>query len=245
MSAQLFSEVALLSLPAYSTRGIPLIRGSAPRPAAAEPMCATVLFADLHGYDAIVEQLTPAEVAFLLGEFFALVTCAVLECGGQIFHLGEADQMAGFGVGDSRHTNIHEAMTAACLIQERFVAIRASWQEKHALDAGVGIGLHRGEVAIGVFGPPEYRTITLVGDAAHVAAQLCRRARAGEVLLSGAVNLPHKVAAGTVGPAASVPLLHLPQLQLPGRSAALDVWCAPAPRRLQMGRSAADRARHH
>ena len=221
----------MLARPTYSTRGIPLIRGSM-RPAAAETLCATVLFAGLHGFDAIVEQLVPSEVAFLLGDFFALVTCAVLECGGQIFQLGEAEQMAGFGVGDSRHTNIHEALTAAYMIQQRFAPVRASWQEKYALDAGIGIGLHRGEVAIGVFGrtPP----ITLVGDAAHLAAQLCWRARAGEVLLSAAVNLPHKVAAGTVGPANSVPLVHLPQLRLPGRRAALDVWCAPAPNRLQL-----------
>jgi class 3 adenylate cyclase len=235
----------MLTLPTYRTRGIPLIRGSTRPAAVAEPMCATVLIAGLHGFDAIVEQLIPSEVAFLLEEFFALVTCAVLECGGQIFQLGEADQMAGFGVGDSRHTNIHEALTAACMIQKRFAAVRASWQERHALDADVGIGLHRGEVAIGVFGPPEHRAITLVGDAAHVAAQLCRRARAGEVLLSGAVNLPHNVATGTVGSADFAPLLYLPQLQLRGRSAALDVWCAPAPKRLQMCRSAAGRARHH
>lgn len=234
----------MLTLPTYSTRGIPLIRGST-RPAAPETMCATVLFAGLHGFDAIIERLIPSEVALLLGEFFALVTCAILECGGQVFHLGEAEQMAGFGVGDSRHTNIYEALTAACMIQQRFAVVRASWQEKHAIDAGVGIGLHRGEVAIGVFGPPEHRAMTLVGDAAHVAAQLCCRARAGEVLLSGAVNLPHKVAAGTVGPAHSVPLLYLPQLQLRGRSAALDVWCAPAPERLQLRRSAAGGAKHH
>jgi class 3 adenylate cyclase len=176
----------------YSTIGIPLIPGAAGPATETTTTCATVLCADLHGYDAIVAQLPAFQVVSLLQEFFAILTGAVLECGGQIFHLAGADMMAGFGVGDSRHTQIHEALTA----------------------------------------------LTLVGDTTHIAAQLCRRARAGEVLLSAAVHLPHICDTAAVGTTESMPLLHLPQLQLRGRAAPLDVWCAPAVRRLKMRHSA-------
>jgi adenylate cyclase len=228
----------------FSTIGIPLIRGLA-GPTTERTTCATVLCADLHGYDTIVSQLPAFEVVPLLQEFFAILTSAVLECGGQIFHLAGADMMAGFGVGDSRHTQIHEALTAARTIQQDFARVRASWQEKHSVDAGVGVGIHRGEVAIGMFGTPERTALTLVGDTTHLAAQLCRRARAGEVLLSAAVHLPHICDTAAVGTAESMPLLHLPQLQLQGRAAPLDVWCAPAARRLKMRHSAeSGHARH-
>jgi adenylate cyclase len=143
----------------YSTIGIPLIPGVA-GPATEKTTCATVLFADLRGYDTIVAQLPALKVVPLLEEFFAILTSAVLECGGQIFHLAGADMMAGFGVGDSRHTQIHEALTAARTIQQAFTRVRASWQEKHSVYAGVGIGIHRGEVAIGVFGTPERTALT-------------------------------------------------------------------------------------
>ncbi len=224
----------MLTVPAYSTIGIPLI----PRamcPAAAQTTCATVLCADLHGYDTLAEQLPPLQVASMLGAYFAILTDSVLEYGGMIFHLAEADMMAGFGVGDTRHTQIHEALSAARAIQQRFAPVRLSWQEDHALDAGVGVGIHRGEVAVGTFGPSEHAALTLVGDAAHVAAQLCRRARAGEVLLSAAVHLPHRCSVRAVGAVESAALVHLPPLKLRGRSAPLDVWCAPAARRPRMG----------
>jgi class 3 adenylate cyclase len=236
----------MLAVPGYSTIGIPLIPGMA-RATSAETTYATVLFADLHGYDALIEQLPPLQVVSLLGEFFALLTGTVLEFGGQIFHLVEADMLAGFGVGDSRHTQIHEALWAARTIQQRFAPVRASWQSTYSIDTGVGVGIHRGEVAIGVFGPCEHTALTLVGDAVHVAAQLCRRTRAGEVLLTAAAYLPHRVVWGAIGPAESMPFLHLPQLQLRGRSAPLDAWCAPVVSRLPMRRPSAGSApvAHH
>ena len=40
----------MLAVPGYSTKGIPLIP-AAMRPSSAETTCATMLFADLHGYD--------------------------------------------------------------------------------------------------------------------------------------------------------------------------------------------------
>jgi adenylate cyclase len=225
----------MLAAPAYSTIGIPLIPGVI-RIATAETMCATVMFADLHGYETFVEGLPPRQVVSLLEEFFAVFTDAVLEWGGQIFYQTEADIMAGFGVGDSRHTQIHEAMAAARTIQRCFAPIRASWQIKHSIDAGVGIGIHRGDVAIGVFGLSERTLRTLVGDTANIAAQLCRRARAGETLMSAAVYLPQQYLSDATESIDQMSFLHLPRLQLRGRSTPLDVWCAAAPERLQMRR---------
>jgi adenylate cyclase len=173
------------------------------------------LHADLRGYRALVERLPPADAAGLLGQFFAVLTGAVLECGGQVFQLAEAELVAGFGVGDARHSQILEALTAARVLQRRFLPIRQSWQRLHHVDAGVGIGLDRGPVAIGVFGPFEHPSRTLVGPPVSVAAELSRHARAGEVLLSGAVHLPG---------APVVRCLHRAPLHLSGRRSPIEVW---------------------
>jgi class 3 adenylate cyclase len=93
---------------------------------------------------------------------------------------------------------------------------------------GIGVGLHLGEVALGFFGPPERRTVTLMGDTANVAARLCSRARDGEVLFSSTVAAaldPSADRGATPGRAA---FLLLPQFALRGRSGLLDIWCAPA-----------------
>ncbi len=226
--------IRVFSVPAYSTIGIPLIRRAMPA-ASAKTTCATVLCADLHGYNALAERLPPSQVASMLGAYFAILTDAVLEYGGMVFDLAEADMMAGFGVGDTRHTHIHEALSAARTIQQRFAPVRSTWKNELAVNAGVGLGIHRGEVAVGTFGPSEHTGLTLVGDAAHVAAQLGRRARAGEVLLSAAVNLPHRCSWQAIGAVEPMTLVHLPPLQLRGRSAPIDVWCSPAARRPRMG----------
>jgi class 3 adenylate cyclase len=49
---------------------------------------------------------------------------------------------------------------------------------------GIGIVLHLREVALGFLKPPGNLAITMIGDTANVAARLCSRARAGDVLFS-------------------------------------------------------------
>ena len=234
------------SIRRHSTKGIPLIRGGLPW-TGQDSTSATVLFAHLHGYDALVEALPPARMVDLLGEFFALLTSAVLEIGGLIFQIADAGMMAGFGVGDARHAGIHEALAAAHCIQQRLVPIRSAWQAKQSIDAAAGVGIHRGEVAIGEFGPPDHSAPTLVGDAVHVAAQLSHRARAGEVLLTSTVYLAHCAHAEerSSKPVAveQLPFLHLPHLKLHGRVGTVDAWCVPVTQRLEM-RRAAPFARH-
>jgi adenylate cyclase len=225
------------STTAYSTRGVPLIPCVA-RTAIPETACATVLFADLHGYGAIVERLPPDEVLSLLEEFFAVLNHAVLEWGGQTFRQAEADMMAGFGVGDCHHTQINEAIAAARAIQQNFAPLRTSWQVRYSIDAGVGIGVHRGDVAIAFIGRTQQTLCTLVGDTANVAAHLCKRARVGEVLLSDAVYLPHRSFSAALGRTDAMTFLCLPRLQLRGRSAPLDAWCIPTPVRLPMRHAA-------
>jgi adenylate cyclase len=225
----------MLTRLAYSTIGIPLIPG-AMRRAAAQTTCATLLCAEMRGYDSLAERLPPVEVASLLEEFFAVLSGAVLECGGQIFHLSGADMMSGFGVSDIHHAQIQEALTTAQMIQRRFSLVRSAWQSKYSIDAAVGIGIHRGEVAAGAFGPRDRTTLTLVGDATNITFQLCRRARAGEVLLSAAARPSH---------ADSMPLRRLPGVRLSGRAAAMDLWCLPLVERLPMRHTpAASGARH-
>ena len=98
-----------------------------------------------------------------------------------------------------------------------------------------GWGSTAGKLRSVAFGPPEHAALTLVGDTAHVAAQLCRRARAGEVLLSAAVHLPHLCSPCAIAAPEPMALVHLPPLMLRGRTESLDVWCAPAARRPRMG----------
>jgi class 3 adenylate cyclase len=68
-----------------------------------------------------------------------------------------------------------------------------------------------------------------------VAARLCGRARAGEVLFSCTVAAALKSNAATPGAVVgATPFLQLPQFELRGRRGPIDIWCVPAPERVAL-----------
>lgn len=58
----------------------------------------TVLFADMRGFTAVAERLSPSEVVPLLNEYFAMLSAATAEHGGTVFHIAGDGLMAGFGL---------------------------------------------------------------------------------------------------------------------------------------------------
>jgi class 3 adenylate cyclase len=199
---------------------------------AAETIHATVLFADMRGYTGLAERLPPALVVSLLDEFFTVLARVTKAFGGEVFHMAGDEMMAGFGVRDPSRSGACAALAAGNAMLQSFAPVAARWRNEFAVITGIGIGLHSGEVAMGSLGPPGKQVVTMIGDTANVAARLCSRARAGEVLFSGAIA----AALGTNNGALDIgarPFLQLPQFELRGRSELLDIWCVPAPERLR------------
>jgi class 3 adenylate cyclase len=154
---------------------------------AAETTHAAVLYADMRGYTGLAEQLPPARVVSLLDEFFTILGRIIVRFGGQVFHIAGDGMMAGFGVRDPSRSGARAALAAGDAMLQRFAPVATRWRDEFEVVTGIGIGLHLGEVALGFLGPPGKKAITLIGDTANVAARLCGRARAGEMLFSCAV----------------------------------------------------------
>jgi adenylate cyclase len=191
-----------------------------------------VLFADLRGYTGMVERLPAARVVPLLDEFFDALGAATKKYGGEVYHMTGDGIMAGFGVNAENGNGATEALAAGHAMLESFTPLADRWRRELTIDAGIGIGLHLGEVAVAVLGPPKRKTTTLVGDTVNVAARLCSRARAGEVLFSCTVAAALCISADAKGSEASTSFLQLPQFELRGRRGPIDIWCVPAPERL-------------
>jgi class 3 adenylate cyclase len=198
---------------------------------AAESIHAAVLFADMRGYTGLAERLPPARVVSILNEFFTILARVTVKFGGEVFHMAGDGMMAGFGVRDSKGSGVCAALAASHAMLQSFAPVAARWRDEFAVVTGIGIGLHSGEIALGFLGPPGKRAITMIGDTANVAARLCSRACAGEVLFSCAVAAALRADAGGVGVGAKA-FLQLPQFELRGRSKLLDIWCVPAPEKL-------------
>jgi adenylate cyclase len=193
---------------------------------------ATVLFVDLRGYTGIAERFPAASVARLLEEFFGILSQAIDSHGGQIYHIAGDGMMAGFGLHGGGAQGAADAMAAARDMLAAFAPMALRWRDELHIDTGIGVGIHQGEVALGCLGPSGRQTTTLVGDTVNVAARLCNRARAGEVLFSAVVAAAFE--ADTAGPTAAE-FLRLPQFALRGRSRPLDIWCVPAGERVAIG----------
>jgi len=203
------------------------------RPVVAETIRATVLFVDLRGYTGLAERLAPVDVASLLDEFFNVLASATERNDGQIFYMVGDGMMAGFGVRDSTDNGAQNALAAAQAMLNGFAPIVVRWRKELSIETGIGIGLHLGDVARCLHGPPGQRAHTLVGDTVNVAARLCSRARAGEVLFSAAVAAA--LEAGRLADERAstlMPCIQLPQFALRGRTRPLDIWCMPAPQRI-------------
>lgn len=221
------------------------------RSAATRLTVATVLFADLRGYTGMAELLSASQVVPLLDEFQRTLAAATETFGGTVFHLAGDGMMAGFGVNDRGGNGAREALAAGHAMLKDFAPIAARWRSELEIEAGIGVGLHSGEVAVGVLGPPRHKSTTLVGDTVNVAARLCSRARAGEVLFSCTVATAldndgpaagvlvgaapaASARAGQMAAAGAARFLQLPKFELRGRRGPIDIWCVPAPERLAL-----------
>jgi adenylate cyclase len=194
----------------------------------------TVLFADLRGYTGMAERLPAVRLVPLLEEFFHVLSGATEAYGGQIFHMAGDGIMAGFGVEPNSGGGAAEALAAGHAMLKGFTPLAERWRGELSIESGIGVGLHQGEVAFGVLGPSTRKAQTMVGDTVNVAARLCSRARAGEVLFSCTVAAALSNFAGATAATGTAPFLQLPQFELRGRRGPIDIWCVPAPERLAL-----------
>ncbi len=189
---------------------------------------AVVLFADLRGFTRISEQLDPHRVVPLLNEFFSLLTGITFSHDGTVFHMAGDCLMLGFGVPLEQPDSAQRAVRAAQEMLRRFGELARSWKERYQVDAGLGIGINEGDVVAGNVGSASYMNYTIIGDTVNIAARLCQRARAGEMLFSGTLKQSLDANGMDVG---ATPL---PPLQLRGRSHPIDIFCVPLAARVQL-----------
>ena len=186
----------------------------------------TVLFADMRGFTAVAERLSPGEVVPLLNEYFSMLSAVTSEHGGTVFHIAGDGLMAGFGLPTPADDASERAVTAARRMIGDFRQIAAEWKTRLGLIAGIGIGINAGDVIVGDVGAPERPSYTLIGDTVNVAARLVQRARAGEALFSRSVRQ------ALDPPPEGV--VELPPLVLRGRSRPVEIYCMASDLRLDL-----------
>ena len=100
--------------------------------------------------------------------------------------------MAFFGAPVATGDDAMNALKAAVEMQQIFARIRDLIPSPDVSAAGLGIGLHSGEVAVGNVGSERVMSYTVIGDTVNTAHRLQSIAPSGEVIISEATY--HQVA---------------------------------------------------
>ena len=133
---------------------------------------ASVMFADIRGFTALVESQPPEETIELLNAWYALMFDAINGCGGVVNQMIGDGLMALFGA-PLPLDNCEGSAVAAALemieMIEQFNHERISAQ-KAAIR--IGIGIASGDVVAGYTGTQQRATYTCIGDTVNLAARL-------------------------------------------------------------------------
>lgn len=144
-----------------------------------------VFFCDLRGFTAFTNGAEPEDVIGVLDEYYTTV--------GRVLHRQEATVggYAGDGImaylGDPvRRDDAAAAMVAtAAEVAAAMDGLVAAWRRR-GFDLGFGIGIGFGFATLGVVGFDGRHDYTPIGGVVNLAARLCAKAAAGEILLDQA-----------------------------------------------------------
>jgi class 3 adenylate cyclase/CheY-like chemotaxis protein len=142
----------------------------------------TVLFADLRGFTAMANNLTPEEVQETLNSYLEVMVGSIEKARGMTDKFLGDGFMALFGAPFRQADHARRALDAAIAIQR---AHRGWMTQREA--AGLpcrplGIGLATGETVVGAYGTHNRMEYTALGHTVNLASRLCGAAAPGEIL---------------------------------------------------------------
>jgi len=148
-----------------------------------------VMFADIRGFTAIAEALSPEATIHLVNNFFSRMVEVLSQHHGIIVDfLGDAI-LAFFDPLDGPLTPAAaEAVQCALQMQQAMSGVNLAGIGHKLPPLHMGIGLHAGEVVVGNIGSETRAKYGIVGSAVNLAHRIQAQARGGEVVVSQAVR---------------------------------------------------------
>lgn len=140
----------------------------------------TAMFADIRGFTAMSEKMTPHEVINVLNHYFGDMTDLVFKHGGTLDkYIGDClFAVWGSPLPDKNHAQ--KAVQCAIEIQKRLL-------EQHTKEfppIALGIGICSGPAVIGNMGSKQRQEFTAIGDTINIASRLSGYAEKGEIKIT-------------------------------------------------------------
>lgn len=134
----------------------------------------TILFSDIRGFTTLSEKLTPEEVVALLNPYLEAMTAVIHKHGGTVDKYEGDAIVAFFGEPVPYEDHALRAVRAAVEMRVELARLNAAWLAENRLEKGleIGIGLHTGDVFVGLLGSAQRVNYTIIGDSANLASRL-------------------------------------------------------------------------
>lgn len=138
----------------------------------------TILFADIRGYTALSERMSPTDIVQALNKYLAIGTKSILERQGTLDkYMGDA-VMAIF---NAPLTMVNHSLAAVLAALDMQIAVHEA--DGDPVLVRYGVGINTGLAVVGNVGTEVMMNYTAIGDAVNVAQRLQSLAGPGEILL--------------------------------------------------------------
>ncbi len=131
-----------------------------------------VLFADIRGFTARSESMSPEAVIRMLNRYFSAVTASIHDAGGTVDKFIGDGLMAFFGAPQRIENPSIPAVDAARDMLRRVALLNEELTARGEPPIEIGIGLHAGDAVVGNVGSETRHNYTAIGDTVNVASRL-------------------------------------------------------------------------
>lgn len=152
----------------------------------------TILFSDIRNFTSLSEKLSPDEVIGILNPYLEAMTSVIHRNGGTVDkYIGDAI-VAFFGEPVPFPDHAVRAVRTALEMRRELEKLRQAWRRDGRFEGvfEIGIGIHTGDVFVGMIGSQQRLSYTVIGDVVNVASRLQDQTKLHgcPILLSGQVN---------------------------------------------------------
>ena len=147
----------------------------------------TVLFADLFGFTALGETLSPEALVALLNDYFGRMSRVIEQHRGEVSKFIGDGLMALFGAHQPNPWQVNDAVHAALAMQHALAEHNAA---RGGTPLRVGIGIHTGPAVAGLLGSQALMEFTVIGGTVNLASRVegLTRTHGAGILVTDAVR---------------------------------------------------------
>lgn len=130
-----------------------------------------ILFSDIRGFTAFVENLPPYDVIHVLNRYFNHMGHIIAQHGGNIYNYMGDGLMALFGIEQQAGAALN-AIKAGLAMLQAMTEFKAYLQLVYGRVFDIGIGVHYGMAVVGALGAADSQKVTAIGDAVNYASRI-------------------------------------------------------------------------